>query len=292
MQRNVGTTTHVPRGGPLPAGSTSSGAPGASLAGGVFAPRVEPLRVIGSPKSGLRIVADEEGSDLTFRGRADPLLLYFVFGTAVVVGGAGSVLVSPVYGLAGVMLLSLLFLPLLVFVALGALRLSSTCRIARAEGRVVVAERSYAGQMVREWPLSALQAPLIVVRPPSGFAGSGPTYELYLDLGIEQYLVQSGGSERSVRREAQRIARFLGLAVRGERLPDTLARTPFRHVALIAVLFTLPLVGSTLGFAYLFREQPPTTSLMIVSMSALVVCQVGAILAYGFNRSQHGRVRD
>lgn len=251
--------------------------------------RLEPLHVVGSPKAGLRIIADEEGSVLTFHGRADPLLVYFVFGTAVAVAVAGSVLFSPGYGLAGVMLLSLLFLPLIVFAALGALRLRTTCRIARGDGRIEVVERSYAGALRRTWPLTHLARVLIAVRPPAGISGSVPTHELYLDFGKEQYLVRTATRDRGIRRDAQRTARFLGLAMHVEQLPNAGRRTSRRHVVLLAILFVLPLVGSTLGFSYLFRGNPPSTSLMIISMSALVVCQVGAILAYAYDRSRHGR---
>ncbi|MBI2755194.1 MAG: hypothetical protein HYX52_00635 [Chloroflexi bacterium] len=262
---------------------------GATPSGSFVPPRAEPLVGRGFPKSGLRVEPEEDGSRLSYSGRADPLLLYVVFGTAFVVAFGGSIIVSPVYGLAGVMLLSILFLPLLVFAALGALRLSTTCSILRSEQRIAVAERSYAATLRRQWPLDALRSALILIRPPSGFASSASTYDLYLDFGGEQYLVTSSLSERSIRREAQRIARFVGCAVRTERLVAQVRRASIRHVVLVALLFVLPLVGSTVGFAYLLRDQRPTNSLMIVSMSALVVCQVGAILAYGFNRSRAGR---
>lgn len=266
----------------------------ATTGGSVFTGPGWPLRstalhVVGSPKAGLRVVADEEGSVLSFRGRTDPLLVYFVFGTAVVVAVAGGVLFSPAYGLAGVTLLSLLFLPLMVFVALGALRLRTICRIERADGRIQVVERSYAGALHREWRLADLSGVLIAARPATGITGSVPTYELYLDFDKEQYLVRSATRERGIRRDAQRTARFLGIPMRAERLPEAGRRTSRRHVLLLATLFAFPLVGSTLGFSYLFRAQPPSTNLMIISMSALVVCQVGAILAYAYDRSEHAR---
>lgn len=260
-----------------------------SLTGMAQPMRSTPLQVVGSPKAGLRVDVEEEGSILAFRGRTDPVLVYFVFGTAVAVAVAGGILVSPAYGLAGVMLLSLLFLPLMVFVALGALRLRTVCRIERAEGRIQVDERSYAGALHRQWPLADLVAVLVAARPPRGIYGSVATYELYLDFGSEQYLVRSGTRERGIRRDAQRTARFLGIPFHAERLPETGRRTSRRHVLLLAVLFALPLVGSTLGLSYVFRAQPPSTNLMIVSMSALVVCQVGAILAYAYDRSRHDR---
>lgn len=274
---------------PLMLGESSQAAPTPSFSALTGPPRSSPLRVVGSPKAGLRVTASEEGSVLTFQGRTDPLLVYFVFGTAVAVAVAGGVLVSPAYGLAGVMLLSLLFLPLMVFVALGALRLRTTCRIERAEGRIEVVERSYAGALHRQWPLANLSAVLIAARPPAGITGSVPTYDLYLDFGKEQYLVRTATRERGIRRDAQRTTRFLGIPLRSERLPEAGRRTSRRHVLLLAVLFAFPLVGSTLGFSYLFRAQPPSTNLMIISMSALVVCQVGAILAYAYDRSEHAR---
>jgi hypothetical protein len=227
----------------------------------------------------------ETGSLLEVEGRPDPLLLYFVFGIAVLVAAFGSVTVSPQYGLAGVTLLSVLFLPLLVFVAYGALRLRTSCRIDRGHQLVTVEERTYAGRKSREWPLSQLSGVVVVVTKPSGFAGGGSLYEVCLDLGEERYLLDAGRQERGPRRLANRLARFLDIPVSTEQqLPQ--ASTSTLRMLLVAALFAVPVVGSTLGFYFLFRERPAAVSLMIVSMSALVVCQVAAILAYSFNRSR------
>jgi hypothetical protein len=241
----------------------------------------------GFPKTGLRVAVAEEASRLTFLGRAEPLLLYFVFGTAVAVAAGGSVLVSPQYGLAGVMLFSVLFSPLVVFSAFGAVRLRTTCSIDRASRQILVNEQSYAGALRHEWPLAALRSVLLAIRPPSGWASGGATYELYLDLGPARYLVQEGMGERKIRRDAQRVGRFLGVPVRVERISDDAGGASPRHVLLMLSLFALPVLVTTAALAYLFRDQPPTTSLMVVSMSALVVCQVGAILAYSYDRSRH-----
>jgi hypothetical protein len=248
--------------------------------------RVEAEHTVGFPKSGLRVALAEEGSRLTFLGRAEPLLLYFVFGTAVAVAVGGSVLVSPQYGLAGVMLFSVLFSPLVVFSAFGAVRLRTTCWIDRASRQILVNEQSYAGALRHEWPLSALRSVLLMVRPPSGLASGGATYELYLDLGPVRYLVQEGMGERKIRRDAQRVGRFLEVPLRIERIAEGAGRASVRHVLLMLALFALPVLVTTAALAYMFRDQPPTTSLTVVSMSALVVCQVGAILAYSYHRSR------
>jgi hypothetical protein len=242
---------------------------------------------LGFPKTGLRVGVAEEGSRLTFQGRAEPLLLYFVFGTAVAVAAGGSVLVSPRYGLAGVMLFSVLFSPLLVFSAFGALRLRTSCSVDRAARQILVNEQSYAGTMRYDWPLGALRGVLVAIRPPTGWASGGATYELYLDVGPVRYLVQAGMGERKIRRNAQRIAQFVGVPVRVERIPARVGRASMRHALLMLSLFALPVLLTTAALAYLFRDQPPTTSLMVVSMSALVVCQLGAILAYGYDRSRN-----
>jgi hypothetical protein len=251
--------------------------------------RTDTQEMLGFPKTGLRITAAEEGSRLTFQGRAEPLLLYFVFGTAVAVAAGGSVLVSPRYGLAGVMLFSVLFSPLLVFSAFGAVRLRTSCSVDRAIRQILVDEQSYAGTLRYDWPLGALRGVLVAIRPSAGWVSGGATYELYLELGPVRYLVQAGMSERKIRRDAQRIGQFVGVPVRVERFPASAGRASVRHVLLLLTLFALPVLVATAALAYLFRDQPPTTSLMVVSMSALVACQAGAILAYSYDRSRRRR---
>lgn len=260
---------------------------------GTGAPRepLAPLRVVGFPRNGLRVRLHEVGSRLVVAGRADPLLVYFVFGTAICVAVVGSILGSPRYGLAGVMLLSILFAPLVIFAALGAIRLRATCTLDRAGQRIMVEDRSYFGSVARSWDLPDLRGVLLLARAPSSWTAGGPTYELYLDLGGEQYLLNVSRSERAMQREAQRIARFVGVPVRAERVPasDSRAQPGPGHAALIGLLFALPVVLSTGLLAFLVRSQPPTTSLALVSLSALVVAQVGALLAYSYDRSRRQR---
>lgn len=246
-------------------------------------PRAHPF---GMPKDGVRVLLNEGTSVITLRGRADPLLVYLVFGAALAVAVGGSILVSPQYGVAAVVLFSLLFSPLLVFTSVLAARVRSACTVDRPGQRVLVEERSLLGEQRREWPLSALQRIEVCARGPSRWAPSGSTYELRLMFGEEAYLAKAASHEAGLRREAQKIARFLGVPAVVEVQPVHGGPTRPLDVALSSTLFLLPLVAATLVLAYVLSQRLFHAGNDLYAMGVLIVCQVGAILAYLYVRSR------
>jgi hypothetical protein len=241
---------------------------------------------VGFPKSGLRTALDEQGSTLALHGRADPILFYFVFGAALAVALGGGLVVSPRYGVTGVILFSVLFSPLLIFSSLGAIRLRSACRLDRSERRIVVNERAYIHSLQREWPLDALSGVVLRGRPPSRWASAGQTYSLFLEIGADRYLALEATSDPGLRRIAQRISRFVGVPMRVERSEHVPTHGRALDALVAAAIFLVPVILASVLLASTLRFLPAASYLLVVSMSALIVCQVGAILAYVFVRSR------
>src|SRR3954453_9400924 len=98
---------------------------------------------IGMPKAGLRVDVQTRPQQWVYRGRANPALLYLVVGTALGLGFAGAVILSPERGVLGSLTFSVLFSPLILFVIYGALRLRSLCVLDRQRRVLRVKERSY-----------------------------------------------------------------------------------------------------------------------------------------------------
>jgi hypothetical protein len=246
--------------------------------------------ILGFPKGGLRINLRERGSRLLFQGRCDPLLLYFVFVVALLVAIGGGLRVSPEYGLAGFVGLAVMFAPLIVFLSVGSIRLASRCEIDRAGQVVRVWERSYLGEMRNQWPLDRLASVTVVTCPPSRWGSSGQAYELELDFGSERYFVRRTASEARLRREAHHVARFVGVPVRLDRRESERLRASPRHLTLVAAVFSLPVVVASTLVTYVSQEPLHSPGVLVIAVAALVVCQVGAILAYVYDRWQDRRL--
>lgn len=250
-----------------------------------------PRRVIGFSKSGMRVALHERGEQIVLRGRADPLLLYLAIGGALGLGLLASILRSPVQGVVSSFIYSALFSPLLLFLIYSTLRLRSHCVINRAQGKIYVTERSYAGVEQFSLPLDSLVGILVTARSQLPIVGGPETYSLYLETEHLLYLVLAGYDEGSVLRLAERLGEALRLPVRlrGFDQPGESIRLPGRLLATTAVLYLVPPLVAIVAIYLAFRDAPLPERLMITSVGAIVLSQLGAILAYGYYRSREPR---
>lgn len=252
-----------------------------------YPPPPVPASIVGIPKDGLRIRLETNGSVLSLRGRADPLLLYVVYGAALTFAFIGTVAVSPTYGVAGAVLFSLLFAPMLLFTSLGAIRLRVTCVIDRVNQVVRLRERSYVGQHDTEWPLERLVRIVVAPRPATHWALGGDRWDLYLDFGDVAYLVAVSADQAWLARLAHQVGRFVGL--QSETVPPVAGTPPGPRTWLgEALLFIVPLAATPGLVALATRDRAPESQLATIAMSALVVCQASALVAFAARR---GRAR-
>lgn len=249
--------------------------------------------VVGIHKRGLRVRFDERTSQLALLGRADPVLLYVVLAAAFGVAFAGGAFISPEFGFAGGLMFAVLLSPLVLLSSVATIRLRTECLVDRPKGLVRASEQSYLARFEREWPLAALEAVAIVTIPPRSWAAGARTYELHLVFAGERYLAKVGSGEGTMRRDAHRLGRFVGAPVIEEQ-EEAIAPIGRGRFVLTGTLFALPVAVATILVFLASRARPPTDGLMIVSIGALVVCQLAALVAFGYDRTRRtpeGRVR-
>src|SRR5688572_6606709 len=157
---------------------------------------------IGMTKAGLRISVQERPQQLIYRGRASPVLLYLVLGTALGLGAIGAITLSPEQGVFGSLTFSLLFSPVILFVIYGAIRLRSLCVVDRQRDLVRVRERSYRGGFQAEFPLDSVQSVRLAVRPETPIVGTSDRYGVYMRLPDGFFQVLASNTDAEADREA------------------------------------------------------------------------------------------
>lgn len=252
----------------------------------------KPKRVIGCSKSGLAVALHERPGQIVLRGRADPLLLYVTIGAALGLGLMASILRSPAQGLVSSFVFSTLFSPILLFLIYSTLRLRTHCVVSKSERLVFINERSYGAPFCVTIPLAELCGINVSARSQLPIVGGPETYSLYLETEELRYLVLVGYDERAVQRIADRLAATLELPVlsTGFDDPSNGIRVPRRLLATTAILYLVPpLIAIAAIYGGALREEPLEDRLMLTSLGAIVLSQLGAILAFGYYRLHEPR---
>jgi hypothetical protein len=246
---------------------------------------------VGVLKSGMRVSLDERVGQVTLRGQADPVLLYLAVGGALGLGVLASILRSPMQGVVSSFIFSALFSPLLIFLIYTTLRLRSYCVISKGEAQVFVNERSYGGYERFAIPIADLTGIVIVARSQLPIVGGPESYTLYLETDALRYMVLVGHEEAGVHRIAERLSEVLRLPVQnvGFDDPSNTVRLPGRVLAATAVIYLVPPLVAIAAILLWFKDAPVPERLMITSIGAIVLSQLGAILAFGYFRSQQRR---
>lgn len=250
--------------------------------------RAAPERPVGLPKEGLRVVIRTRGQAMTLRGRADPMLLYLVIGAILALGLAGVVTVSPAQGLIGSFAVALLFSPFLAFLVFATLRLRSECIIDREQGLIDVNERSFFRRLRRTMKLGESAEVMIVCRSQLPVVGGPATYSIYVVANGEPYLAMAGHDEASQLDHARQVALFLGAPLQKIGLGDDKERAgmSWRHLAVTLALYVAPIAVCIAIITVAIGDVPAQERLMVALVSAILLSQIGAILAYGYARSR------
>jgi len=243
-------------------------------------------KVIGEPKFGLRLRVEQGSFSLTLEARPDPFTLYIVIGAALAVGVFGGLLFSPKQGLVTFIVFSLLFLPLIGILLLNKMRVRCTCVLDRGRGLLQIDEQSLTRRIQEVYQLDDVGAVIVRRLPSSPLAGSAWSYGLFLDLGAVEYLAACSNSEQTVGQDAWRISRFLSIPLEVASAPSQERQTYRRLFATAIVVYVLPVVLAVATLLLILQQAPGIDAAFAGLLSALLISQIGAILAFIYYRTQ------
>jgi hypothetical protein len=244
-------------------------------------------KMIGDPKTGLALHIEQTPEAMTLAGRPDPLLLIVVLAALVCVGIIGAVAASPREGVLSFVIFAFLFLPLICVLAFNAVRIRTLCVLDLARGELRIDEQSYTRRVREVYPLDDVASVIVRRLPATPLTGDATTYGLFLGLQSADYLAGAGTNEQIIGQDAWRISRFLGVPLETP-AEDAPARTRTRLGILLtaALLYLLPIVVAISALAFLFEQLPRLEPSLVGLLGAVVISQIGAILAYAYYRAR------
>jgi hypothetical protein len=146
-------------------------------------------------------------------------------------------------------------------------------------------EQSYTRRVQEVHPLDEVEA-VVVRKMPSGPLSGGPwSFGLFLALREADYMAAWGNNEATIGQDAWRISRFLGVPL--ETPPEELeegGRNRGRVVVTTALLYLLPIVLAVTALWFVSYEVPGMTPTLAGFLGAVVISQIGAILAVVYYR--------
>jgi hypothetical protein len=248
----------------------------------------EQRRLIGDPKFGLILRINQVPNALRLSARPDPLLLYIVLGTAVAVGIVGSIASSFAVSGLGFLVLALLFSPMILLLALQNLRIRTTCVLDRDRAVIEIDEQSYTRRVRESYPLREVESIAVRILPDGPLLGTAFSFGLFIVMGNVEYLAACSNNEVTLSQDAWRLSRFLGTPLE---TPLGQARVQRRHVpvGLFLVSSAIYLVPTFLAIAaliLLFEQVPNVEPSLLALLGAIMVSQIGAILAFAYFRAR------
>lgn len=245
-------------------------------------------KVIGDPKFGLTLRIRQSPTVMSLEARPDPLLLFVVIAASTLVGVVGSVVSSPREGVVSFLTFALLFAPLICALAFNAVRVRTLCVLDKERGLLEIDEQSYTRRVQEVYPLQNVAA-VKVRRMPSGpLAGGGWNFGLFLTLEDRDYFTACSNNEATVGQDAWRISRFLGVSLEApttDEEPEP-GRARLGLVVTTAVLYLLPVVLAISALLLLFDQLPGIEPRLAGLLGAVVISQIGAILAFAYQRTR------
>jgi hypothetical protein len=242
-------------------------------------------KVIGDPKAGLTLRIVQTPTTMSLEALPDPLMLYIVIAAAIIAGIVGAVASSPKAGVVSFLTLVLIFSPLLCVLAFNAIRVRSRCFLDRERDVLRIDERSYTRRFQAEHHLEEVEG-VAVRKMPSGPLSGGPwSFGLFLVLRDADYMAAWGNNEATIVQDAWRISRFLDLPLETpeEQAPDGEPRR--RGVVMTtAMLYLLPIVLAISALVFVSQEMPGVVPTLAGFLGAIVISQIGAILAVAYYR--------
>jgi hypothetical protein len=148
-------------------------------------------------------------------------------------------------------------------------------------------EQSYTRRVQEVYPLEDVAA-VKVRRMPSGpLAGGGWCFGLFLALRDAEYFTACSNNEATVGQDAWRISRFLGVPLEAPMYEEPEAsRARLRPVITTALLYLLPVVLAISALLLLFDQLPGIEPRLAGLLGAVVISQIGAILAFAYQRTR------
>ncbi|MBM2811521.1 MAG: hypothetical protein HW416_2280 [Chloroflexi bacterium] len=242
-----------------------------------------PRKIIGNPKSGLSLQVQQTPTVMTLMGRPDPLLLYVVVAASIAVGIIGTVASSPRVGIATFLTFALLFSPLICIVVFNATRLKTLCVLDQAEEVLKIDEQSYTRRVQEVYPLADVVSVLVRRLPSAPLAGGASTYGLFFGMQDVEYLAASSNTEATVEQDAWRISRFLGVPIEPALVNQPVpGHSQPRVLFMTAALYLLPILLAISALVLLFDQIPGVDSSSAGLLGAIVVSQIGAIVAFAY----------
>jgi hypothetical protein len=242
-------------------------------------------RVIGEPKAGLALRIQQTPVSISLASRPDPLLLYVVIAAALAMGIIGGVAASPREGIVSFLAFTLLFSPLIVVLVFNALRIKTLCTFDKEAGVLRIDERSFTRRIQEIYPLDAVDS-ISVRRLPSAPLGGASSFGMFIGLQDSEYLAASSNDEAAVGQDAWRLSRFLGLPLELPRTEEASGRTRARVVLTAAIVYLVPIVIAISALVLLLDQMPGIEPSLAGLLSAVVISEIGAMLAFAYYRSR------
>ena len=242
-------------------------------------------RVIGEPKAGLALRIQQTPDSMSLSSHPDPLLLYVVIGAAIVMGIVGGVVASPNEGLLSILAFTLLFSPLICVLIFNAVRIKTLCVFDKEGGMLRIDERSFTRRVQEVYPLDTVDS-VSVRRLPPGPLGGASSYGLFVGLRDTDYLAASGNDEAALGQDAWRLSRFLELPLELPRIDDGARRTRARVLLTAGVVYIVPIVIAISALVFLLDQLPGIEPSLAGLLSAVVISEIGAMLAFAYYRSR------
>jgi hypothetical protein len=192
---------------------------------------------------------------------------------------------TPRAGVVSFLALVLIFSPLICVLAFNAIRVRAICVLDRERDVLQIDEQSYTRRIQETHALDEIEA-VIVRRMPSGPLSGGPwSFGLFLALQDADYMAAWGNNEASIGQDAWRISRFLGVPL--ETPPEAMideGKSRGRVVVTPALLYVLPILLAISALFFVSYEVPGLTPSLAGFLGAVVISQIGAILAVVYYR--------
>jgi hypothetical protein len=220
------------------------------------------------------------------------MLLYVVVGTAAVVGIAGTIFSAREANAVGLILFALLFSPVICLLALNNLWVRTTCVFDRNRELVEIDEQSYTRRVHESYPLHDVSSIAVRALPDARLLGSALNFGLVIVMPQVEYLAACGNNEAILSQAALHVSRFLGVQLE---TPLGTAQVSRHHVSpgLVLVplaLYLFPTFLTISALVVLYERLPNVQPSLVGLVGAIVVSQVGAILAFTYYRARRHQV--
>jgi hypothetical protein len=240
--------------------------------------------VIGDPKVGLTLQIQQTPTTMVLQARPDPLVLYIVIIATFMAGVVGALSATPKAGIVSILTFIVIFAPLITVLTFSAARVRCQCVLDHERDVVEIDERSYTRRLQRVRPLEDVEAVVIRKMPTGLLSGGTVSFGIFLALRDVDYMAACSTNEAAVAQDASRLARFLDVPLEtpGEVVPRRQSRQGV--LLMTAVLYLGPIVLAVSALLFLSNPALGIEPSLVGFLSAVVISQIGAILAFAYYR--------